>query len=222
MFVFLFSGCSFGQQRQFPIWNSSTIVLPFLAEKASIIAVGDLENVREYGIQEARNLHTQQDLHTLYWCEADFRLKVLITGALPHKKYLWGSVSPGCRLYYGDQRSYEDRATRLWFMREDGEFLRPVSDGSRAFYGFYAEWPEGSGDPRRKLGNLILTPDANAKSLQEYSDGFWELADFACDLLWKTDCVKEIDALAWLGNVHLRETVCAYLKAEQGEICRLP
>ena len=200
------------------------MLLPGLWERSPIIAVGDLADISELGVQTVDRLPSPiaQSVHTLYWCQASFRAVATVKGRLPNaSKYVWASIQPGCTLSYGDQKSYQERVTRVWFLREEQGLLRPTYDGGAAhFYGIYAKW---SNDPRpspqQKLGGLLLTPTAVARSLDEFAKSIWDNADVACSLLGKADCIGRIKALATLGDPALRHAACEYLRAQQGETC---
>src|SRR5579862_2331673 len=168
--------------KRFPEWRGSTVLLPGLWEATPIVAIGNVKNVMKFGQQTVDHLPwpVTQDLHKLYWCQGDFESIATIKGALdPKKKYVWASVNPGCKLFYGDSREYSKRVTRVWFLREEGEFLRPTFDGGTAyFYGFFQRWNYASDlAPQQKLGVLFLTPNANSDSLGEFASNIWDVAD---------------------------------------------
>ena len=214
-------------QKQFPEWRGSNNLLLYgLWEATPIVAIGNVKNVTKFGQQTVDHLPwpVTQDLHKLYWCQGDFDSIAIIKGALDaKKKYVWASVNPGCRLFYRDSHDSK-RVTRVWFLREEGEFLRPTFDGGAAlFYGFFQRWnyaPDLA--PQQKLGVLFLTPNANSDSLAEFASNIWGVADVACSLLGKTECVERIRALAKLGDRSLRVAACEYLKAQQNKTCEIP
>ena len=213
-----------GQNHQFPTWIASRLSLHALWERSPIIAVGEVVNPVEYGEQTVQRLPdpVSESLHKLFWCVADFNAVAVVKGELSSqaKRFLWASVNPGCRLFYGNRRSYEKRVTRIWFLREDGEFLRPESDGSAFFYGLFAKWDKASGvQPKKTVAELLLTPSANAETLEEYSNAIWELGDFACSLLGEAECVSRLMELSHLGNPSLREAACRYLRVQQRQSC---
>ena len=213
------------QPRQFPDWRGKTLQLPALWEATPIIAVGDVTNITEFGVQAVQHLPPPmiQDVHNLYWCQGDFHAEAVIKGDLSaaSKRYLWASVNPGCRLFYGDRASYEKRITRVWFLREDGQFLRPTFDGgSRFFLGLFTKWSDVLDlPPRAKLGVLLLTPRATTESLREFAAFLWNVADIACSLLGRSECVQRIRAVAALGDPDVRTAACQYLETQQSATC---
>jgi hypothetical protein len=211
-----------GQNRQFPAWHPEVTSTYSLWQSSSIIAVGEVDHISEFGVQTVGRLPVAQDLRRLYWCQADFHAIALIKGgegSLP-TKYLWGSVNPGCRVFYGSRTGYYMNLTRVWFLRAEGSFLRPQFDGSAFSFGLLPKWNNAGGSAREKLGTLLLTPEANTESLSEYADALWISADFACVLLGRERCVDRINRLAQLGDARLKDAACQYLKAQQGEICK--
>jgi len=136
---------------------------------------------------------------------------------------VWASVNPGCKLFDGDPRDYSKRVTRVWFLREEGEFLPPTFDGGTAyFYGLFTKWNDGRAlAPRQRLGVLLLTPQANSNSLAAFAGDIWGIADVACSLLAKAECIQRIRALAGLGDSDLRIAACEYLKAQQHDTCEI-
>jgi hypothetical protein len=212
-------------QLEFPTWKGKQLGLAALWQATPIVAVGDVDNVSPFGEQTVDHLPPPviQDLHKLYWCQGDFHPVAIIKGELPNprKKYLWASVNSGCKLFYGNQQAHKQEVTRIWFLREEGKFLRPTFDGgSPNSYGLLTKWvDEPHVLPPEKLGVLLLTPSANSDNLREYAETIWNVADIACSLLGKSECVQRIRGLTALGNSDLRKAACEYLRAQQGESC---
>jgi hypothetical protein len=197
------------------VWNVSPIA-----------AVGEVVNIHPYGEQDVENLPWPMatGVHKLYWCEGDFRVIAIVKGDLnlSTKRYLWASALPGCKLWDNSRRLIFRRfKTRVWFLREEGDFLRPPFDGGAAlFIGFFAKWDESPRlSARQQLGTLLLTPTANNDTLKNYARYLWDVGDIACELLGKAECVRQIRALAGLGDPVLRENACQFLKGQMDEDC---
>ncbi len=163
-------------------------------------------------------------VHKLYWCQGDFAVTAIVKGELSPgtRTYLWASANPGCKLWYGDPRVFSRFKTKAWLLREEGHFLRPLFDGGTyVLIGFFTKWDRSSSlSPQRQIGTLFLTPAAKGDTLAEYAPNLWVVADIACDLLGKAECVRQIKALAQLGDPVLHEHACKYLKSEMDEDCR--
>lgn len=163
------------------------------------------------------------EVHRLYWCEGNFHVIAVIKGEIrgQNRRYLWGSGMPGCKLTYGSVEGFQRLKTQVWFLREEGDFLRPTFDGgTRGFIGLYARWDQLSNlTPRQRLGTLLLTPEANSDTLDDYARYLSSVGDIACELLGKSECVQRLRSLAALGNPALREAACGYLAGQQQEPC---
>lgn len=111
--------------------------------------------------------------------------------------------------------------TRAWFLREEGNYLRPLYDyGTRHFVGLCARWEEFAPLPaRRRFGKMLLTPAANCADSDEYATYFLQTAgDLACEALGRTECVKQIKSLA-RANPELHTAACTYLLGQQKATC---
>jgi hypothetical protein len=212
-------------QREFPEWRGSNLEIAGDWKASPIVAIGDVTNITAYGEQNVSSLPwpMSPDVHELYWCQGDFRAIEVVKGELPAppKKYLWASSLPGCALWYGDARFFQRLATRVWFLRVEGEFLRPTFDGGTArLFGLFTKWDDGPRLPaRQRLGVLLLTPAANSDTPEDFARYLWNSGDIACDLLGKAQCALQIRSLTELASPALREAACNYLKGQLGEEC---
>jgi len=199
---------------------------PGVWKESPIAAVGEVVNIRPYGEQNLDSIPwpMSPNVHKLYWCEGDFKAIAIVKGQLssPTKKYLWASGFPGCKLWDDNPHLIFNRfKTKVWFLREEGEFLRPTFDGGTdRFIGFFTKWDESRELPaRRALGTLLLSPAANSDTLGDYARYLWDAGDIACELLGKAECVRQITALTKLGDPALRENACNFLKGQMDETC---
>jgi hypothetical protein len=213
-------------QKQFPEWRGSTVLLPGEWIASPIVAVGEVVDIAAYGEQNLNHLPRPMSpsVHRLYWCQGDFKLTAVIKGGphLPPKKYLWASAFPGCKLWPDNPRLVFSRfQTRAWFLREEGDFLRPTYDGGASlFIGLFTKWDDDQRVPaQQQLGLLLLKPAANSETLDDFAAYLWDVGDIACDLLGKTECVEQIRSLAGLGNLALYEAACRFLKGQLGVDC---
>jgi hypothetical protein len=213
-------------QQTFPEWRGSNVLPPSVWDASSIAAVGEVVNIRLYGEQQVEKLPwpMSPEVHKLYWCEGDVKAIAIVKGELsvPIKKYLWASTVLPCRLWDDYPRLVFSRfKTRVWFLREEGEFLRPPFDGGTArFIGFFAKWDENSRlSARQQFGTLLLTPTTNNDKLKAYARYLWDVGDIACEVLGKAECVQQIRALAGLGDPVLHENACQFLKGQMDEDC---
>lgn len=213
-------------QLRFPEWRGSkeTVYGEWMA--SPVVAVGKVSNISSYGEQNVDRLPwpMSPDVHRLYWCQGDFGVFAVVKGELhtPTKRYLWASAFPGCKLWPDDPHLVYSRfQTRAWFLREEGDFLRPTFDaGTRGFIGLFTRWEDGPPSAARlKLGTLLLTPSANSDNLEDYAHYLWHVGDIACELLGKPICAQRIRALGELGSPSLREQACGFLRGQLGQDC---
>jgi hypothetical protein len=214
-------------QQAFPDWRGSNVLLPGVWKASPIATVGEVVNARAYGEQMVENLPwpMSPEVHKLYWCVGDFQTIAIVKGNFesPARKYLWASSLPGCKLWDDDPRLiYHRFRTRVWFLREEEGFLRPPFDGgARHFEGFFLMWDERPElPPQQQLGELMLKPAANSDTLEDHAKYLWDVGDVACELLGKAGCVREIRALAEMGNAAMREAACHFLEGQLGEECK--
>jgi hypothetical protein len=186
-----------------------------------IVAVGEITKISSYGKQTIERLPppTMPDVHDLYWCQGDFQVAAVVKGAFrsPTRKYLWASTVPGCKLWDDDPALvYHRQQTRAWFLREEGEFLRPPFDyGTYRYIGLFDKWEGGPDVPAaERLGTLLLRPAANSDTLDDYAHYLWYVGDIACELLGKAECARRIRELTILGSSKLRESACHFLKGQ--------
>jgi hypothetical protein len=214
-------------EQQFPQVRVSRTLLEGVWLASPIVAVGDVSDITSYGHQTVDHLPapTSPGFHDLYWCQGYFNAVAVVKGELKdtRRKYLWASTVPGCNLVDNNPKLvYHRLKTKYWFLREEGQFLRPTFDyGTYCFGGVFTPWSEGPLLPaRNRMGALLLTPSANSDSLDDYAGYLWNVGDIACELLGKSECIRRIRSLEGLGNPALRESACGFLTGQLGVDCR--
>jgi hypothetical protein len=192
-----------------------------------IVAVGEVTDITFYGKQTLERLPapTMPDIHDLYWCQGYFSAVAVVKGELKEKRkrYLWGTTISGCELVDKDPKHVEYRSkTKFWFLRDEGEFLRPTFDyGTYRFGGVFTSWSDGPPLPARsRMGALLLMPAANSDSLDDYARYLWDVGDIACELLGKPECIREFRGQEEMGNPALRESACNFLKGQLEADCQ--
>jgi hypothetical protein len=195
-------------EQEFPEARGSRILPVGEWVRSPIVVVGEVTNISSYGEQAVHHLPYPMAnwVNTLHWCQGDFLVTAVVKGVLPvpPKKFLWASGLAGCKLYDNDPALVASRyRTRAWFVREEGEYLRPVFDyGTYYFVGVCAAWEEGPPpSARERLGALLLTPEANCEPPDAYAKYFLsQVGDLACEVLGKAACIKRIRALTNSGT----------------------
>ncbi len=212
-------------QQWFPQPRGSNVRLAGDWADATIVAVGEVVNARIYGTHTYSRLPFPANPwdHEVRWCAGDFHATAVVKGSLDGapKKYLYLS-SLGCQVLNLSTPDWGDEAkTRVFFLRVEGAYLRPVFDyGTHKYLGLLTRWDQGPRlPPRQRLGALLLTPRANTSTIKAYARYLGYVGDIACDLLGKAECARRIRALAKLGNPLLRENACGFLQGQLHEGC---
>lgn len=215
-------------QQRFPEWKVLPLGLLGSWDRASSVVVADLQNVEYVGSQKITNppWPVQPAMVRIYWCQGDFNVYSAVKGKVPRngKKFLWGGGKPGCHLTEHAKGATEGRGpmTRVWFVREEGNYIRPVVDALGVYFvAFNVKWDDGSReDSKKKFGRLLLSPNAVDTSPRDY--GRWwdfELPSTACSILGRDECIGRIKGLAALGDPLLRRNACDFLKSQFRETC---
>ncbi len=106
--------------------------------------VGEVRNIQAAGTQNVKNLPwpAPTTVNRIYWCKATLSVNAVVKGRLPSKgkQFLWGTAKPGCELHSDEQTMDNRPVTRVWFIREEGDYIRPIVDGFGLYYiSFYAK-----------------------------------------------------------------------------------
>jgi hypothetical protein len=197
--------------------------------KSPIVIIAKASNVRAYGEEVSAHFPspTPRGLRRLYWCTADLRVLATVKGDFKktNSQYIWASLAPGCNLWlWPDNPRAVDRRFRtwVWFVREEGQVLRPTFDtGMPPYMGLFTDWDDVTSvvDARRRLGELLFTPLANGDSLGDFAEYLPVVFDMACELLGKVDCALQLKAISYTSDIRLREVSCGFLKGEFGQPC---
>lgn len=218
------SGLSFAADvpRRFPQVQVRPLTLLGVWESAPTVVVAELRNPQPAGVQRVKKLPwpAPANVNTIYWCQGNLEIKALVKGQRPgpSKEFLWGTAKPGCALTASDDSR---TVTRVWFIREEGKYIRPVVDGFGIYYiNFYVPWDQSSArDPKQEFGELLLSPAARGTTPSGFSNGFFTPASTACFILGNARCIERIRALAALGDPDLRRAACDFLRSELQVTC---
>jgi hypothetical protein len=186
-------------------------------ERADDVVVGDVSNVQALGSQKISDppWPVAPAINEIFWCQADFHSDSVVKGKIPTpgKKLIWAAIRSGCdiaRFHFG----YEETSppvTRVWFVREEGEYIRPVVDaGGVLFASFHARFTAaGRPEDLKRFAYLFLNPEAHGMS--------FELPRL---ILGDTECVEALRALSAYPDVRLHESVCTYLNSNFQQSCK--
>jgi hypothetical protein len=210
------AGCS---TRRFPEWRVAPLTMLGVWEASPAVVVGEVRNRRAVGRQEIQNppWPVASTINRIYWCEAEFSAFAAIKGKLPsRKRYFWGSVREGCKM-----DDLPPNSSRVWFIREEGDFIRPVVDGGgRLYLTFSANWDSNLAEnPQIRFASLLLTPSAMSATLSEFAQGFDDPASTACFIIGRQQCTERIRSLSNLGDAALQRAACEFLHSQFQEDC---
>jgi hypothetical protein len=159
-------------------------------------------------------------VRVIYWCRGALDIRAVVKGRRPAagKEFLWGIAKPDCTEYVSDD---SHAISRVWFIREEEKFLRPVVDGFGIYYvNFYVPWAtDPRREPQQQFGELLLSPAARAASLADFAQGFDAHASTACFLLGRERCIERIRSLSRLGDPDLHRAACDFLNSEMEVAC---
>jgi hypothetical protein len=196
--------------------------------RAEDVLFGRVVNVLQVGTQQIANppQPLPDTVHEIYWCQADFRAAAAVKGSLPApgKKVLWAVIRPDCSAYLDwdlDTGANQPPVTRVWFLREEGEYLRPVSDGGLFSVSFNWKWVDvPKAEAPRLFASLLLDPASRGFPPERYSEAILDASEVARSILPKEELVARLKTLSLSPVPRAREDICGYLAAAFQEPCK--
>lgn len=208
---------------EYPKFLYQEIRLSAVLERAPLIAVGSLSRIRSLGVQTV-DFHPQPGIAitALHWCEGQFRSSHAIRGSFSGtRRFIWASLHSGCEIEQAQKGTGRPGTeSQVWFFREERDVLRPVVDVIGYYYcTFRMPW-RATREPEVQLGELFLTPEANARSLQEFAGlGFFQSASLSCQLLGERRCTVLLRKLSERGDPSLEKAACEFLQSQFNSPC---
>lgn len=215
-------------QEPYPKWLiTQHVFLEASWEYAPVIAVGRLRNVKEVGVQHLDSVPQGVDraIKVLYWCQAELDVQLLVKGHLPPSQpkqhVLWPSRVPGCE-FGREDATLTDEYIRVWLLRVEGEFLRPLYDGGAATrIVLLARDPaERRNLTKQSLGSLFLRPSAYENGVDDLKSDIMSIGSIACSLLGRQECIQELRALA-NRDQQMRARICEFIRASLENDCSI-
>lgn len=215
--------------QPFPEWRvAGSFGLEGHWKGAQDVLFGRVNNVVQIGTQQITNAPwpVPPSVREIYWCQADFQALAAVKGSLPRpgRKVLWAVIRPDCRYNLESAAEGEtDRSpvTRVWFFREEGEYLRPVTDGSLYSISFNWQW---NGIPKegiqRLFVSLLFDPEIRGSDPNLYEGEIVEAAQVARTILPKEEVVSRLRTLATNADDRTRQSLCGYLAAKFKQECK--
>jgi len=215
-------------QDQLPKWEVAPIGLAGSWERADDVVVGDVSNIVALGSEKISDppWPVSSTIHEIYWCRADFHADSVVKGKIPTpgKKLIWAAIRPGCGFEWF-RYGYEETTppvTRVWFVREDGEYIRPAVDGGGVFFASFHASFSASGKPedRKRFAYLFLNPGALGMSPAHYALILHNPVELARAILGETECADALRALSSYPDVKLHDSACGYLEHSFRQSCK--
>ena len=112
--------------------------------------------------------------------------------------------------------------TRVWFVREDGEYIRPVVDGGGVLFASFHVRFTAAGKPEdsKRFARLFLNPGALGMSPAHYAVVFHTPVEFARVILGDSEWADALKRVAASGDIRLRESACEYLHIYFQQDCK--
>jgi hypothetical protein len=222
------STCGCAAQQQFPELK----VAPYIFAvgnwiRAEDVLVGDVSDIRSLGVQQIEQAPDPlpRDLHEIYWCQADFHADAVIKGKLPaaKKKLVWGVIRPDCTVesrgfgYFGGEPR-----TRVWFLREEGDYLRPSVDvGGVLFVAFKYKWEKIPALSAPRVFASVLLDPAALGLRRTHRERLFEVIDISRSILEPAEFISRMQAVAaHFPDTDLNRSICGYLESEFNQGCR--
>lgn len=207
-------------EEAYPEWRVRQLSFGGVWADSAIVATGRLFEVRLLGSQSVDRAEwpLTQRVRRIFWCRGDLQVDVLIKGEtrVGRRVLAWAQARSDCDARFNSNGENRGMGFKVWFLREEGEWLRPVVDGgSTVSMAFLSSWNSIEvNPPMRRFATYLLTPSANTTSLDEFADGLWDQAEVACGILGASECKERMLRLARMSSKPLRETACSYLAVE--------
>ena len=179
--------------------------------EASIVATGRLTGVKRIGGAQKASQH--DGIATVYPCQGEFVPAVSIKGQPQRGKLLWFSYFPNCTFEQQPGRT-SHAVERLWFLRTDGPWLRPVADNTWTYLELFQPLlyvGASQADLRAALGKILLTPSAVSENTDGFLRSLPNLFDLACEVAGDRACYEALGALQERSPSELQGPVCAFL-----------
>jgi hypothetical protein len=191
--------------------------------RAESVVVGDISNIKLMAYQQVASLPAPlpASVHEIRWCEADFHAVAMIKGKMPDplKKYVWATIQQDCRLggVFGYTGS-EPPVTRVWFLREEDEYLRPSVDAGGVYYAsFHVDWRNVPASEAAGTFARLLVDPAALGFASEQQDRLFEMIEVSRAILGQEKFVAQLKAVAARHpGTTLDKSIRGYLDAEFG------
>jgi hypothetical protein len=185
-----------------------------LWSRAPFVVTGSIARVRRIGAPRLGKNGNSESI-TVYPCEAEFLPSIVIKGQAQdaNRKLLWFSYFPSCAFGHRPEETI-GQVDRIWFLRVDGKWLRPVADNAAPFLGLFQRFSPDHDDSeslRRALVGQLLTPEAVAKTNRAFVERFDDLFGVACEITTEEICFQILTDRYNESAPDVRAEICRFL-----------
>jgi hypothetical protein len=201
--------------RRVPEWSVGSGGFCGSFEAATLIAIGRLSEIQRFATEriERPPWPVQPVFKTVYWCSGRLRIHRVLKGQFSGSegRLVWGTVRP-CETDLGHYGRL-DGDTQVWFLRQEGRWLRPTVDlGGPYYVAFNAPEQAFLGpDPIATIGRLLLKPEAIADSDAQFATVLSPLATNACCVLGVASCRTALTELLSHPDAAVRDAAATYI-----------
>ena len=212
--------------RPFPIsprWQGRPH-LPYLWSESTVVAAGQLTSVRRIGrpiglVEPANNAP-----FTLYPCEGQFLPSAFLKGGIDSTipKILLFSWFPKCS--FGVGKDFDiNPVERIWFLRQEGEWLRPIIDNDSAFFDLFEPFEASASvaETQARFARALLSPKIVAQDQAAFFRRLPEFYELSCQISGSDTCFANLRHMQQEAQPPLRAEICRWLASEYDQ-CRFP
>jgi hypothetical protein len=210
------------QPGTFPTPRFYVLPIPSQWNLAPIVTIGYLENVSVEGIQNVSGdeFWNPHRISKLYWCGGNFRQRLSVRGDVRHTRFVWASVRQDCPIRPEAPKRVDDSYVQLWFMREESNTLRPLSDGARFYLGVDLTDSVSEPDTRRRIGEALKKDIERIRDPKVTESELFAVADIICNFVGRADCILWMQGVAKRLPDKESASICRFLAVEYSAPCR--
>ena len=215
----LFGACHKTPNLPAPTVATQAVSLSQLWLGASSVIVGSATEVHRVRGPQLLKQHDGSSV-SVYACEANLTISNTIRGKVTTSRVLWFSYSPDCPLASWPYDKLVD-CDRVWFVREDAGWLRPVYDNAAVYLEISrsSNLATGGGEMQAAFVHALLS----AGNLEPASGGLAnrlvEFYSLAVEIVGEEASLKMLAELQKQASVALRSEICRMVAGTYDE-CR--
>ncbi len=205
--------------RPFPVpprWKGRPDLL-YLWSESTIVAAGQLTSVRRIGRPIALVAPANNAPFTLYPCEGEFLPTAFVKGGIDstRPKILLFSWSPRCS--FGGGKDFNvNPVERIWFLRQEDEWLRPIIDTYSGFLDLFEPFEASASiaETQARFARALLSPKIVAKDPAAFFRRLPEFYELSCQISGSDTCFANLRHMQQEAQPPLRAEICRWLASQ--------